>query len=75
MHTADPIGLRPSAPEDLHRHLNLKLAELGLPTVAIPGEHRALEDSLAQFIAHSREKDRLLSSYLSPVDNRIQSFL
>ena len=75
MQTADRIGLRPAVPEDLHRHINLKLAELGFPTVPIPGEHRALEESLAQFIAHSREKDRLLASYLSPVDNRIQSFL
>jgi hypothetical protein len=75
MHTADRIGLRQSAPEDLHRHLNLKLAELGLPTVPLPGTHRAMDDSLAHFIAHSREKDRLLSSYLCPADNRIQSFL
>ncbi len=75
MHTEDRIGLHPAAPEDLHRHLNLKLAELGLPPVPIPGVHQALDDSLAHFIAHSREKDRLLSTYLCPADNRIQSFL
>ena len=59
----------------LHRHINLKLAELGLPGVPIAGESAALDASLASFIAHSREKDRLLSRYSSPADKRINNFL
>jgi len=59
----------------LHRHINLKLAELGLPGVPGSGETVSLDESLASFIAHSREKDRLLSRYSSPVDKRINNFL
>lgn len=71
----DPIGLVAPDTEELHRHVNLKLAELGLPGVPLRGEKAALDASLASFIAHGREKDRLLSRYSSPVDKRINNFL
>lgn len=56
------------------RYLNLKLAELGQPV------HQARVNSevavtVSSFIARTREKDRLLSGHLCPVDNRIQVFL
>jgi hypothetical protein len=56
------------------RHLNLKLAELGLPLYAagVNSEAAAL---VASLIARSREKDRLLASHLCAVDARIQAFL
>lgn len=56
------------------RHLNLKLAELGLPVyeAAVNPEAAAI---MASFIARSREKDRLLAAHLCPPDARIQSFL
>lgn len=56
------------------RHLNLKLAELGLPVyeAAVNPETAA---NMASFIARAREKDRLLANYLCPPDSRIQSFL
>ncbi len=75
MISEDRIGLAPLDHTSLHRHVNLKLAELGLPTVPRSGEADVAEPSLAQFIAHSREKDRLLASYLCPADARIQAFL
>jgi phosphoenolpyruvate carboxykinase (diphosphate) len=71
----DPVGLTPPDPRALHRHLNLKLAELGLPPVPLAGETAGLDDSLAHFIAHNREKDRLLARYACPVDKRINDFL
>ncbi len=71
--TMNPTNALESA--SLHRHINLKLAELGLPGVPIAGESAALDASLASFIAHSREKDRLLSRYSSPADKRINNFL
>ncbi|MBM3900608.1 MAG: hypothetical protein FJ379_00730 [Verrucomicrobia bacterium] len=56
------------------RHLNLKLAELGLPRyeAAVNPEAATI---IGSFVARSREKDRLLSSYLCPPDARIQAFL
>lgn len=56
------------------RHLNLKLAELGLPRyeAGVNSEAAAIIQS---FVARSREKDRLLASHLCPPDARIQTFL
>jgi len=56
------------------RHLNLKLAELGLPRYAagVNSEAAAIINS---FVARSREKDRLLASHLCAADSRIQTFL
>ena len=56
------------------RHLNLKLAELGLPLYAA-GVNPEAAALVASLIARSREKDRLLASHLCPVDARIQTFL
>ena len=75
MDDAARIGLTPQDPRSLHRHINLKFAELGFAAVPIPGEQDLLDPSLAHFIAHSREKDRLLASYLCPADHRIEAFL
>jgi hypothetical protein len=56
------------------RHLNFKLAELGLPAFE-PKVNPEAAAIVASFIARSREKDRLLASYQCPPDARIQSFL
>ena len=69
------IGLNPPNPTELHRHINLKLAELGLTGVPLHGETQALDSLLESFIAQGREKDRLLSRYASPVDRRINNFI
>ena len=73
MTQAEPMPNTLSANAEI-RHLNLKLAELGLPLYAggINPEAAAL---VASLIARSREKDRLLASHLCPVDARIQTFL
>lgn len=71
----DRIGLKPCELPVLHRYINLKLAEMGLPVAAMPGQGDALDESLTQIIENGREKDRLLSTYLCPADNRIQAFL
>jgi len=63
----------PADPQ-LLAYLNLKLHEIGQPGVTLPAT-----DGLAGFVDHfltlSREKDRVLASHLSPVDQRIQNFL
>lgn len=56
------------------RYLNLKLAELGQP-VLHAHVNPEVAVTVASFIARSREKDRLLSGHLCPVDTRIQAFL
>ncbi|MFM7102826.1 MAG: hypothetical protein ACKO3N_16840 [Verrucomicrobiota bacterium] len=71
----DPFALQPPDPASLHRHASLKLLELGLPTAPLPGHPLALDESVTAFLAHTREKDRLLSSYLCPADARIQNFI
>ncbi|HTI70500.1 MAG TPA: hypothetical protein VMF06_11075 [Candidatus Limnocylindria bacterium] len=75
MDDATRIGLVKQDTLSLHRHINLKLAELGFAAVPIPGEQDLLDPSLAHFIAHSREKDRLLATYLCPADHRIDAFI
>ncbi|MFM7803208.1 MAG: hypothetical protein ACKPGK_01755, partial [Verrucomicrobiota bacterium] len=69
------IGLQPPDTTELHRHINLKLAELGLRGVPLPGQDRTLDPLLESFIAQGREKDRLLARYDSPADRRINNFL
>lgn len=72
------------APRDprLLAYLNLKLRELGQPTVTPPAsEQNDPNDpaSLSRLVDHlvtlGREKDRILSKHLCPVDQRIQNFL
>ncbi len=63
----------PSDPRIL-AYLNLKLREIGQPSVALPAG-----DGLSELVDHllvlSREKDRALAQHLSPIDQRIQNFL
>lgn len=70
------IGGTPSAfPNPNYiRYINLKLADLGCPTVgaAVDSDMHELLDTLLQ---HNRETGRLLANYQSPADWRIQKFL
>jgi hypothetical protein len=70
------LGSPPSPGDDekLLLYVNLKLRDLGCPTFPLRSEHdfAGLMDGM---LALSREKDRLLSTYLCPVDQRIQNFL
>jgi len=61
-------------PAHLIAHINVKLALIGCPPVALPGDREFSEitDAMA---AQSREKDRLLGQHLCPADQRIQTFL
>ena len=61
-------------------YLNLKLREIGQPGVTLPSDTSAkdaagLADLVDHFLAIGREKDRLLTKHLCPVDQRIQNFL
>jgi hypothetical protein len=62
-------------------YLNLKLRELGQPAVALPDAAGDSNDpaSFTRLVDHlvalGREKDRILSKHLCPVDQRIQNFL
>jgi hypothetical protein len=61
-------------PKRVNEYINLKLAALGLPTVKTGSGFDFLE--LANdLIKNHREKNRLLSSYLCPADQRIQNFI
>ena len=73
--------LTPSRPETdcplsahLIAHINVKLAMLGCPPVAVAGNPEFAE-IVSAMAGQSREKDRLLGQYLCPVDKRIQTFL
>lgn len=58
----------------LNQYINLKLAALGQPYAPDDTEYTFLE--LAKdLIKNHREKNRLLSNYLCPVDRRIQKFI
>ena len=54
-------------------YINIKLASLGLPVYSKEGT--AFVELARELIENYREKDRLLSGYLPPADQRIQSFL
>jgi phosphoenolpyruvate carboxykinase (diphosphate) len=61
-------------PKRLNEYINLKLAALGQPVVTGTSGSEFLE--LANdLIKNYREKNRLLSTYLCPADQRIQNFL
>src|SRR5579872_1209105 len=69
------IGLDAAATEArIAQYINLKLALLGLPTVALEGAS-AFDDMAAALLSHHQETDRLLADYLCPADRRIQEFL
>lgn len=54
-------------------YINIKLASLGLPVYSKEGT--AFVELARELIENYREKDRLLSGYLPPADQRIQDFL
>jgi hypothetical protein len=55
-------------------HINVKLALIGCPPVAIEG-NTEFAQIVSAMVEQSREKDRLLGDYLNPADQRIQTFL
>ena len=58
----------------LIQYINIKLAALGLPYFNHPSDNNFLE--LANdLIVNYREKNRLLSNFLCPADQRIQNFI
>ncbi len=75
---ASRIGLTSSASaEDTQKllfYINLKLRDLGCPTFPLKVDS-GFADLMVGLMALNREKDRLLSSHLCPVDQRIQNFL
>ena len=72
------IGLESAAsPEDAQKllfYINLKLRDLGCPTFPLQVD-AGFADLMTGLMALNREKDRLLSNHLSPVDQRIQNFI
>ena len=58
----------------LHLYINLKLASSGQPT-CVTGEAAEFLATAQDLLRTYREKNRLLSDYLCPVDQRIQNFL
>ena len=54
-------------------HINVKLALIGCPPVAIEG-NKEFSEIVSAMAGQSREKDRLLGNYLCPADRRIQTF-
>ncbi len=77
---SETTDLLPTLPDSrdpkILAYLNLKLREIGQPTVALPASDA---DNFAGLVDHlltlSREKDRLLTRHSSPVDQRIQNYL
>ncbi|MBB6482144.1 hypothetical protein, partial [Spirochaeta isovalerica] len=66
-------GDAPVERERIIRYINLKLASLGLP---VQDTQDSSELEIARdLIENYKEKNRLLSTYLCPVDQRIQNFL
>ena len=63
-----------SNPSEVIEYLNLKLAALGKPIYGEKADYHFLSMG-ASIIANMREKNRLLSDHLPPVDRRIQDFL
>ncbi len=69
-----PSGVRDDLSSHLIAHINVKLALIGCPPVAIDG-NTEFAQIVSAMAGQSREKDRLLGNYLSPVDQRIQTYL
>ncbi|MEN9632659.1 MAG: hypothetical protein RL077_1063 [Verrucomicrobiota bacterium] len=62
--------------DQLVAYLNLKLREIGQPSLApTAGATDGLAPLVDHFLALSREKDRALTRHLCPIDQRIQNFL
>src|SRR5580698_9328718 len=60
--------------ENLIPYINVKLSLLGIPPVET-ADTAGLNDIFLTLVAQYREKERLLSNHLCPVDQRIQTFL
>ena len=60
--------------EKLRLYINLKLASSGQPT-AVTGASTEFFETTHDLLRSYREKNRLLSSYRCPADQRIQNFL
>ncbi len=56
------------------QYVNLKLSALGQPPFKMNSDKRFL-DLAADLIKNHKEKNRLLSNYLCPADQRIQNFI
>jgi hypothetical protein len=65
--------LSPQERSRLISYINIKLASLGLPVYSREGT--GFIDLASDMLATFREKDRLLTHYLPPADQRIQDFL
>ena len=72
--TKPPGNIPASAPAQLISYINIKLALLGCPPVAV-ADGADGSDIVTAFAAQYQEKDRLLGQYLCPADQRIQTFL
>ncbi len=67
----------PQSPEESERlllYINIKLRDLDCPTFPLRNQSD-LAGLMDGMVALSHEKDRLLATYLCPVDQRIQNFL
>jgi hypothetical protein len=68
----------PESPQEerakLQLYINLKLASSGQPT-CVPAESERFFGISRDLLRSYREKNRLLSGYLCPIDQRIQDFL
>ncbi|MCU7495030.1 MAG: hypothetical protein HF314_03765 [Ignavibacteria bacterium] len=61
--------------DKLIQYINLKLAALGAPVFGQKGENSEFIEIARDLIANHQEKNRLLSNYLCPADQRVQNFL
>ncbi len=68
-----PDGKMPN-PKRLTQYINLKLAALGQPTLETKADMKFM-DIAGDLISNHRQKNRLLSNYLCPADQRVQNFL
>jgi hypothetical protein len=69
-----PVADQTAPDSSINKYLNLKLAALSLPTVGTEGD-ADFHEVAGAFLSHFRETMRLLTNYLCPADQRIQSFL
>ena len=67
-------SLSASTQRRLIRYINLKLAYLGVPTVATEMSSD-FDDMVAALLLRHQETERLLADYLCPADQRLQDFL
>ncbi len=71
------LGSTPT-PEEVQQlllYINLRLRYIGCPTFPLQDGAAALDNLTSGLVALSREKDRLLTNHLCPVDQRIQDYL